>query len=61
RWTKECLEAAWEGSLDLGLDRELEAETETMDSGDFLKGLGALGNGQVYDYSAGKAVAKKSR
>ena len=61
RWTKECLEAAWEGSLDLGLDREMEAETETMDSGDFLKGLGALGNGQVYDYSAGKAVAKKSR
>ena len=61
RWTKECLEAAWEGSLDLGLDRELEAETETMDSGDFLKGLSALDNSQVYDYSARKAVAKKSR
>jgi len=61
KWTKECLEASWEGSLDFGLGRELEAETETMDSGDFLKGLGALGSGQVYDYSAGKAVAKKSR
>ena len=61
RWTKECLTAAWEGSLNQGLNKELEAETETMDSGDFLKGLGALGNGQVYDYSAGKAVAKKSR
>lgn len=61
QWTKECLGAAWEGSLDLGLDREMEAETETMDSGDFLKGLDALGNGQVYDYSTGKAVAKKSR
>ena len=42
-------------------DEELEAETEAMDSGDFLKGLGALSNGEVYDYSAGKAVAKKSR
>lgn len=61
RWTKECLGAAWEGSLDLGLAKELEAETETMHSGDFLKGLGALSNDQVYDYSAGKAVAKKSR
>ena len=61
QWTKECLGAAWKGSLDLGLDKELEAETEAMDSGDFLKGLGALGNGQVYDYSSGKAVAKKSR
>ena len=61
QWTKECLGAAWEGSLDLGLAKELEAETEAMDSGDFLKGLGALGNGEVYDYSAGKAVAKKSR
>jgi len=61
QWTKECLGAAWEGSLDLGLDKEMEAETETMDSGDFLKGLDALGSGQIYDYSAGKAVAKKSR
>ena len=61
QWTKECLGAAWEGSLDLGLAKELEAETEAMDSGDFLKGLGALSNGEVYDYSAGKAVAKKSR
>jgi len=61
QWTKECLGAAWKGSLDLGLDSEMEAETQAMDSGDFLKGLGALGNGQVYDYSAGKAVAKKSR
>lgn len=61
RWTKECLGAAWEGSLDMGLAKELEAETETMHSGDFLKGLGALSNDQVYDYSAGKAVAKKSR
>jgi ATP-dependent protease HslVU (ClpYQ) peptidase subunit len=39
----------------------MEAETETMDSGDFLRGLDALGSGQIYDYSAGKAVAKKSR
>ena len=61
QWTKECLGAAWKGSLDLGLDSEMEAETQAMDSGDFLKGLGAPGNGQVYDYSAGKAVAKKSR
>ena len=61
RWTKECLSAAWEGFLDQGLNKELEAETETMASGDFLKGLGALANGQVYDYSVGKAVAKKSR
>ena len=61
QWTKECLGAAWKGSLDLGLAKELEAETEAMDSGDFLKGLGALGNGEVYDYSAGKAMAKKSR
>ncbi|MDB9970010.1 hypothetical protein OAD77_04500 [Porticoccaceae bacterium] len=45
----------------MGLAKELEAETETMHSGDFLKGLGALSNDQVYDYSAGKAVAKKSR
>ena len=61
QWTKKCLGAAWEGSLDLGLAKELEAETEAMDSGDFLKGLDALSNGQIYDYSAGKAVAKKSR
>ena len=61
KWTKECLKASWEGSFDLGLAKELEAETEAMDSGDFLKGLGALSNGEVYDYSAGKAVAKKSR
>ena len=27
RWTKECLTAAWEGSLDQGLSKELEAET----------------------------------
>jgi enoyl-CoA hydratase/carnithine racemase len=61
QWTKECLGAAWEGSLNLGLDREMEAETEAMDSGDFLKGLGALGSGMVYDYAAQKAIAKKSR
>jgi len=61
RWTKACLEAAWEGSLDTGLDKELEAETATMASGDFLKGLDALGSGKIYDYAAGRAVAKKSR
>jgi|TARA_B110000259_G_scaffold18830_1_gene19814 enoyl-CoA hydratase/carnithine racemase len=61
RWTKACLETAWEGSLDQGLEKELEAETETMDSGDFLKGLGALSKGEAYDYAAGKSVAKKSR
>ena len=61
RWTKECLSAAWEASLDQGLSKELEAETETMDSGDFYTGLAALGNGSVYDYAAGKAIPKKSR
>ena len=61
RWTKECLTAAWEGSLDQGLSKELEAETEAMASGDFHKGLSALGSGMVYDYAAQKATAKKSR
>ncbi len=61
RWTKECLTAAWEGSLDQGLSKELEAETEAMASGDFHKGLSALGSGMVYDYAAQKAIAKKSR
>lgn len=61
RWTKACLTAAWEGSLDQGLNKELEAETEAMASGDFLNGLAALSSGMVYDYTAEKAVAKKSR
>ena len=61
RWTKECLTAAWEGSLDRGLSKELEAETEAMASGDFRKGLSALGSGMVYDYAAQKAIVKKSR
>lgn len=61
RWAKECLTAAWDGSLELGLEKELEAETEAMASGDFLKGLSALREGANFDYAAGKAVAKKSR
>ena len=61
RWTKECLTAAWEGSLDHGLYKELEAETEAMASGDFHKGLAALSSGMVYDYIAETAITKKSR
>ena len=60
KWTKECLSAAWHGSLQTGLEKELEAETETMATGDFLKGLSALREGSNFDFIAGKAVAKKT-
>lgn len=61
RWTKECLAAAWDGSLQTGLDKELEAEIETMASGDFLKGLAALSRGENIDFITGEAVLKAPR
>lgn len=61
RWTKECLYAAWDGALEIGLEKELEAETETMASGDFLKGLAALNSGGNFDYVAGTTIVKPRR
>ena len=51
QWTKKCLAAIWTGHLADGEKMELEAEVEAMGSGDFIKALGAFGQGHYFDYS----------
>ena len=49
-WTKQCLRSVWEGPLAHGERVEMLAETETMATGDFHKGLAALLAGTKHDF-----------
>jgi len=50
RWTKQCLAAVWDGHFSDGEQVELKAEVETMASGDYVKALGAYGQGRFFDF-----------
>lgn len=51
RWTKQCLATVLDGHLSDGEQMELKAEVEVMASGDFIKALGAYGQGRFFDFS----------
>ena len=50
RWTKQCLAAVRDGGLSDGEKVELQAEVETMATGDYVKGLRAYGRGSYFDF-----------
>lgn len=52
--TKACLSAAWNGSLEHGEGVELEAELQSMSSGDFVKALAAMQSRQRHNFAMGR-------
>ena len=59
RWTKKCLAAIRDRGLADGEKVELQAEVETMATGDYLKGLRAYGRGSYFDFVSDTTGTKR--